>query len=39
MTNPMMSVSSLLTSGQQKVPMVPSPFGPPIVDRLGHFTT
>ncbi|XP_034356074.1 sterile alpha motif domain-containing protein 7 [Arvicanthis niloticus] len=33
MTNPMMSVNSLLTSGQPRVPMVPSPFGPPIVDR------
>ncbi|XP_021586839.2 sterile alpha motif domain-containing protein 7 isoform X2 [Ictidomys tridecemlineatus] len=34
MSNPMMAVNPLLTaSGQQRIPLVPSPFGPPIVDR------
>ncbi|KAM6160984.1 sterile alpha motif domain-containing protein 7 [Erethizon dorsatum] len=34
MTNPMMAVNTLLTaSGQQRIPLIPSPFGPPIVDR------
>ncbi|XP_062034003.1 sterile alpha motif domain-containing protein 7 [Lepus europaeus] len=34
MTNPTMAVNPLLTaSGQQRIPLVPSPFGPPIVDR------
>ncbi|XP_055482139.1 sterile alpha motif domain-containing protein 7 [Psammomys obesus] len=34
MTNPVMSTNPLLTtSGQQRIPLVPSPFGPPVVDR------
>ncbi|XP_008828342.1 sterile alpha motif domain-containing protein 7 [Nannospalax galili] len=34
MTNPMMSVNPFLTeSGQQRIPLVPSPFRPPVVDR------
>ncbi|XP_003503547.1 sterile alpha motif domain-containing protein 7 [Cricetulus griseus] len=34
MTNPVMSVNPLLTaSGHQRIPLVPPPFGPPIVDR------
>ncbi|XP_008585490.1 PREDICTED: sterile alpha motif domain-containing protein 7, partial [Galeopterus variegatus] len=34
MSNPMMAVNPLLAaSGQQRIPLVPSPFGPPTVDR------
>ncbi|XP_072816814.1 sterile alpha motif domain-containing protein 7 isoform X3 [Vicugna pacos] len=34
MINPMMAVNPLLTaSGQQRIPLVPSPFEPPSVDR------
>ncbi|KAM7331049.1 hypothetical protein ACRRTK_010238 [Alexandromys fortis] len=34
MTNPMMSVNPLLAaSGHQRIPLIPAPFGPPIVDR------
>ncbi|XP_038204353.1 sterile alpha motif domain-containing protein 7 [Arvicola amphibius] len=34
MTNPMMPVNPLLTaSGHQRIPLLPAPFGPPIVDR------
>ncbi|XP_028728523.1 sterile alpha motif domain-containing protein 7 [Peromyscus leucopus] len=34
MTNPVMSVNPLLApSGHQRIPLVPSPFGPPIMDR------
>ncbi|KFO29787.1 Sterile alpha motif domain-containing protein 7 [Fukomys damarensis] len=34
MTNPVMTVNSLLmASGQQRIPLIPSPFGPPFVDR------
>ncbi|XP_004834631.2 sterile alpha motif domain-containing protein 7 [Heterocephalus glaber] len=34
MTNPMMAVNPLLmASGQQRIPLIPSPFGPPFVDR------
>ncbi|XP_075856673.1 sterile alpha motif domain-containing protein 7 [Microcebus murinus] len=34
MTNPVVAVNPLLTaSGQQRIPLVPLPFGPPTVDR------
>uniref|UniRef100_H0W7G2 Sterile alpha motif domain containing 7 n=1 Tax=Cavia porcellus TaxID=10141 RepID=H0W7G2_CAVPO len=34
MTNPVMAVNPLLTAaGQQRIPLIPSPFGPPVVDR------
>ncbi|KAI5940061.1 Sterile alpha motif domain-containing protein 7 [Manis javanica] len=33
MINPTMAMNPLLTSGQQRIPLVPSPFGIPTVDR------
>lgn len=39
MINPTMAMNPLLTaSGQQRIPLVPSPFEPPTVDRYFSLT-